>query len=140
MIFEMKLQKDPFQKVALGIKTIELRLFDEKRHRLNIGDDIIFTEIAENPGKLAVRIKALYRYESFADLFTEISPERCGNSRGESIEDATSGMNKYYSESQIRKYGVLGIKMELIPLEDALNRLVSIKESEFERLFLDGMK
>ena len=45
MIFEMRLKSEPFQKIASGEKTVELRLFDDKRRGLNIGDDIIFTNL-----------------------------------------------------------------------------------------------
>ena len=114
----MRLKSEPFQKIASGEKTVELRLFDDKRRGLNIGDDIIFTNLSDDSEKLAVRITALYRYGSFEDLFAEISPARCGNLNGETIEEAAAGMRKYYSVEQIHDYGVLGIKIELISLED----------------------
>ena len=140
MIFEMRLKSEPFQKIASGEKTVELRLFDDKRRGLNIGDDIIFTNLSDDSEKLAVRITALYRYGSFEDLFAEISPARCGNLNGETIEEAAAGMQKYYSVEQIHDYGVLGIKIELISLEEVLERLEAMREAEFDRLFPDGMK
>ena len=140
MICEMKLNSEPFQKIASGKKTVELRLFDDKRRRLNIGDNIIFTNLSDDSEKLAVRITALYRYGSFEDLFAEISPARCGDLDGDNIEEAAAGMRKYYSDEQIHYYGVLGIKMELISLEEVLKRLEAIREAEFDRLFPDGMK
>lgn len=114
MIYEMKLRNEPFLKMASGEKTVELRLFDEKRRKLNIGDKIIFTNTSDDSEKLAVCIKALYRYGTFEELFAEVSPTRCGFSNGETVNGATSEMKKYYSEEQIRDYGVLGIKIELL--------------------------
>ncbi len=35
MIFEMNLNASPYEKIASGEKTVELRLFDAKRRRLN---------------------------------------------------------------------------------------------------------
>jgi len=49
-------------------------------------------------------------------------------------------MRKYYSVEQIHDYGVLGIKIELISLEEVLERLEAMREAEFDRLFPDGMK
>ena len=117
MVHKMKLNNTPFQEIKSGRKTVELRLFDEKRQRLSIGDNIIFTNLSDHAEKLAVRIKALYRYGLFEELFSEIAPERCGKYSGETIKEAANGMRKYYSEEQIRTYGVLGIEIELISLE-----------------------
>ena len=35
MIYEMKLRNSPFTKIKNGNKTIELRLYDEKRKKIN---------------------------------------------------------------------------------------------------------
>lgn len=140
MVYEMKLKDDPFKKVLSGKKSVELRLFDEKRRSLDIGDVIIFTNLSRSEERLAVRITALYRYACFEDLFSEILPERCGYFDGLTIEEASSGMKKYYTEDQIRQYGVLGIKIEMISLDDALRWQAEIREAGFDRLFPDGMK
>lgn len=39
----MKLQQKPFDSIKTGQKTIEMRLNDEKRRLINIGDEIEFT-------------------------------------------------------------------------------------------------
>lgn len=44
MVYEMKLKAEPFEKIVSGGETVEFRLFDEKRRRLNLGDEIIFCE------------------------------------------------------------------------------------------------
>ena len=140
MVYYMKLNQEPFRKIAEGSKTVELRLFDVKRRGLDIGDDIIFYNLSDESEKLAVRVKALYRYGSFEELFSEISPERCGNPKGMSIKEAAEGMKKYYTEEQIQLYGVLGIKIEVINLEEALKRKEEIYMAQLERYFPDGMK
>lgn len=38
----MSLQSEPFEKIRDGKKTIELRLFDEKRKTIQLGDSIEF--------------------------------------------------------------------------------------------------
>ena len=45
MIHEMRLNNEPFNKIKEGTKTVELRLLDEKRKTLRVGDKIIFTNI-----------------------------------------------------------------------------------------------
>lgn len=43
MIHEMKLNNEPFTLIKAGTKVIELRLNDEKRRKLAVGDKIEFT-------------------------------------------------------------------------------------------------
>ena len=42
-VHKMKLNSTPFEMIKNGEKTIELRLFDEKRQQLKAGDKIVFT-------------------------------------------------------------------------------------------------
>lgn len=44
----MKLQSRPFEAIANGSKTIELRSFDVKRQQVKIGDEIEFTELSDS--------------------------------------------------------------------------------------------
>ena len=43
MLHKMKLKLSPFEKIENGSKMIELRLFDEKRQKVQVGDFIEFT-------------------------------------------------------------------------------------------------
>lgn len=140
MVYRMKLKNDPFRKIQFREKTVELRLYDYKRRRLDSGDEIIFTNLDNDCEELAVRVKALYRYGSFEELFSEIPPEQCGFRKKETIEEAASEMLKYYSNEQISIFGVLGIRIELVSLEDTIKHLEAIREAEFDHWFPDGMK
>ena len=140
MVYFMKLNNEAFQNIKNGRKTIELRLFDHKRRKLDIGDKIIFTNLSDDSEEIAVIVKALYRYGTFKELFEEISLERCGFHNEENIEKAISDMHRYYSEEQISFFGVLGIKIELTSLEEALKEHHEFYEAQFDRFFPDGMK
>ena len=120
MIHYMKLRDTPFEKIKSGNKTVELRLYDDKRRKINIGDKIIFSNIADGNDKLAVIVKALYICESFRALFEEISPEKCGNPKNMSVESAVEHMRAYYSSEDEQKYGVIGIKIALIDIENVI--------------------
>ena len=39
--FELRLNPVPFQQIKQGKKTVEMRLFDEKRKLFNVGDMLI---------------------------------------------------------------------------------------------------
>ena len=42
MKHNMRLKKEPFEKICAKKKTVELRLLDEKRKKVNVGDTIEF--------------------------------------------------------------------------------------------------
>ena len=137
----MHLKDEPFKKIESGTKTVELRLNDNKRRLIDVGDSIIFINLSNDSERLAARVKALYRYMSFEELFSDIAPEKCGFQNGETVEKAAASMQKYYSKEQIHHYGVLGIKLEVIPFPDELKIFEDIDFSELsDRYFPDGMK
>ena len=102
---------NPFEKVANGMKTIESRLFDEKRQKINIDDQIEFTCIDNPTRKIITNVEALYRYSSFENLFSDFPPEYFGSfSKGELLME----IEKIYSKEKQEKYGVIGIKLSLV--------------------------
>ena len=58
MNHNMKLNPDPFTAIETGKKNIELRLNDEKRQQIKIGDTITFTNTAK--GLNAVDVGKLF--------------------------------------------------------------------------------
>ena len=52
----MKLQEDPFERIKNGTKTVEFRLYDEKRQTIQIGDEIEFSKLPELQEKLLVKV------------------------------------------------------------------------------------
>ena len=60
MKYNMNLNNRPFKSIKEGTKTIELRLNDEKRSLLKVGDEIEFTNRDTNE-KLSVDIINLYK-------------------------------------------------------------------------------
>ena len=111
MTHTMKLQKTPFTAMLNGNKNIELRLNDEKRQQIQIGDKIIFCLIDSDEIQLSAVVSDLYYAETFEKLFTVISLRDCGYKSGTDISAAVKGMRKYYTEEQEKKYGVVGIKL-----------------------------
>lgn len=110
----MRLNASPFDKIINGTKTIELRLNDEKRRKINCGDEITFVNREENNKTVTAKVLKLYRYNSFKDLYSELSLEKCGYAQEEIISAKPEDMLQYYSEEEQKKYGVLGIEIELI--------------------------
>lgn len=116
MTYHMKLKSVPFYSIRARKKTIELRLYDEKRKKLRIGDLIEFTCLDQQEFPLYTRVIALHPFDSFAELYSNLPLERCGYT----LEDITAGralpsdMERYYPLEEQQKYGVVGIEIELL--------------------------
>lgn len=109
MKHEMKLNNEPFERIKNGTKTIELRLNDEKRKLLTVGDYIEFTNKVTNE-KLLVEVIDLFKYNSFEELYKHFNKIEMGYSINE--EANPKDMENYYSKEEQEKYGVLGIKIK----------------------------
>lgn len=109
MKHEMKLNNEPFECIKNGTKTIELRLNDEKRKLLTVGDYIEFTNRVTNE-KLLVEVINLFKYNSFEELYKHFNKIEMGYSINE--EANPKDMENYYSKEEQEKYGVLGIKIK----------------------------
>ena len=108
----MKLQSEPFEKIACGKKKVEMRLFDEKRKKLNVGDRIIFTEQGFEQNKIRVKITNLNKFSSFDELYNFYKDKTLlGYEDGQTAKP--EDMGKYYTKQE-QKDGVLAIEFELI--------------------------
>lgn len=111
MQYDMKLYNEPFEKIKNGNKTVEIRLNDEKRQLLKIGDKIRFTNIDSNE-KLIVQVLNLYKFKDFKELYSYFDKTSMGYSLSDEVNP--NHMLEYYSENNIKKYGALGIEIKLI--------------------------
>lgn len=108
MEHEMRLDPEPFRMIESGEKTIELRLYDEKRRKIATGDTIVFTE-TETGKTIAVSVTALYVFPSFDELYRALPLTHCGYTP-ENVDAADpKDMLTYYTAEQQRQYGVIGI-------------------------------
>lgn len=65
---EMRLHNEPFVLIKNGTKTIELRLNDEKRRQIKVGDTITFTNRSNNE-QISTVVINLHKYDSFEELY-----------------------------------------------------------------------
>lgn len=68
MIWEMKLHPEPFVSIKSGQKDIEMRLYDDRRKGIKIGDIIIFTN-NQTKEQLSVEVVNLFRFNTFEELY-----------------------------------------------------------------------
>lgn len=114
MEFSMKLNPNPYQMMKEGRKTIELRLYDEKRRAISAGDIIRVLNIEAPEEELRAQVVELYRFASFKDLYDNLPLLECGYT-GDNVEDASpEDMNEYYTCEEQAKYGVVGIRIRVL--------------------------
>ena len=107
----MHLKEPYFSYIKGGTKRIELRLFDEKRRRIDLGDRIEFSE--SNDKSIQVRVVGLLRYDSFVDLCKDFDIAILAD-KAITKDDLIATLDEFYSPEQQVQFGVIGIRFELV--------------------------
>ncbi len=107
----MKLNPKMFQFIKDGRKTVELRLYDEKRQVVKSGDTIIFRNIADLNETVEVVVQNINWYDSFKTLYSHTDKLSMGYEAHE-LADYTD-MEKYYTPGIQYEYGVVAIEIAL---------------------------
>ena len=111
---DMSLRKAPFRAVASGKKVIEMRLWDEKRRRIRVGDQIRFT-LSNGTESVTVEVVRLHHFSSFEKLYAALLPVVGGVGLGDAEEDTPdpADMLDYYAPETVEQYGVVGIEIKV---------------------------
>lgn len=113
MLHQMKLQPKYFEFIENGTKRIELRLNDEKRSIIQLGDTIEFMKEPELTKKLTTKVVGLLRYNSFSELFNDFDISILADN-SMSKEELLDVLQEFYTVEKQKEYGVLGIRIEKI--------------------------
>ena len=107
---QLKLATEPFNTIISGNKTIESRLYDTKRQKIQIGDRIIFTNRDNSEQTVTAEVVGLLRYATFRDLFSHNNPRKFG---GDNVEWLENQISEFYSIEDQKIYGVIGIEFKV---------------------------
>lgn len=110
----MRLNPYPFAMIENREKTIELRLNDEKRRKLNRKDLITFVNTEDSIKTITAEVIDIYKYKSFKELYADLPLLKCGYTKEDVKTASPEDMLAYYSAKQQEKYGVLGIEIKVI--------------------------
>ena len=105
---EMNLQSKYFDFIKEGTKRIELRLYDEKRSQIQLGDVIEFSN--SEGDKLKTKVVGLLRYNSFQDLFEDFDISILADA-SMTKEELLNVLNEFYTPEKQAQYGVVGIRI-----------------------------
>ena len=121
MLYEMHLSPTPFNKIATERKTVEMRLFTESRKHLTAGDTIEFTNNVTGK-KITVEVTGVHQFKNFKELYEFYPKEKLGYNSDE-IADYKD-MNIYYTDENIKNFGVIGIEIKLIKEKKEIWKMV----------------
>lgn len=113
MEHEMKLQPEYYNFILNGTKRIEIRLYDEKRQQIKIGDIIKFLKEPELNESFNAKVIGLLRYNSFEEMFKDFDISILSD-ESMTKDELISVLEQFYTKEKQEKYGVLGIRIELI--------------------------
>ena len=106
----MQLWATPFQSIKNGTKTIEMRLYDEKRKTVQVGDKILFKN-ADSKQTILTEVVQLHVYKTFAELYSRFDKIALGYTQEEVANP--EDMLLYYPQDKIDDYGVVGIEIRV---------------------------
>ena len=111
MVYNMQLHHRPFTSIKSGRKTIEMRLNDDKRRLLKVGDMVEFMDITTQE-KLVCEVVNLYLYATFEELYQNHDKISIGYTDDEVADP--KDMLVYYPLEEIKQCGVVGIEIKIL--------------------------
>ena len=111
MVHYLRLNKEPFEAMQMGYKTIEMRLYDEKRQQIKVGDNIVFSLRENEEVKIVAKVVSLSVFKNFEELFSNFDKKLLGYKEGGPAH--YTDMENFYSKEEQSLYGVLAIEVEV---------------------------
>ena len=113
-LHRMHLQPEPYRQIEEGTKIYEIRLYDEKRRKVNLGDVIRFENTADDDDVLFARVEELRVFDSFEELYRTLPLRECGYTAETVATASPKDMERYFSPEEQQRYGVVGIRIAVL--------------------------
>ena len=102
----MKLLPEFFEKIKNGEKTYEIRLNDEKRQQINVGDIVVFKKEPDCYEGVVCKVLEKRFFSSFAQMSQVMSLKDLGFD-GKNAEQVERKLYTYYSKEDEQMYNNL---------------------------------
>lgn len=112
MKHKMKLQPIYFDKIKNGEKIYEVRLNDEKRQLIKVGDVIEFTKEPENTQVLETKVEELLYFSTFLEMAKSLPLNKVGFEK-QTPQEVEQIYYSFYSKEDECKYGIVAIKVKI---------------------------
>ncbi|MBO0992895.1 ASCH domain-containing protein [Bacillus sp. SD088] len=113
MEHKMGLYETPFNSMKSGRKTVEVRLYDDKRRKLNIGDTIKFTKLPDSHETLGVEVVKLRQYPTFKEMYESIAASDF-DAVGDTVAKMVNQTYKIYTPEKEKEWGTVAITIRLL--------------------------
>lgn len=111
MEYKMRLISEYFDAINWGTKRVEIRLNDEKRQPINIGDHIIFEEVENPNNKLETIVESRKLFDNFEELIDSYDIKYLGK-KTDTKEKLLEILNNFYTKEEQMKYKCLALEVE----------------------------
>lgn len=132
MVHQMGLFGEYFNSIIEGKKTVEVRLNDEKRRKIKVGDIIEFIKVPEQNITLKVQVTNVRTYKTFKEMYEDIAFKEF-DCEGWTMKEMIEGTYEIYTREQEKHWGVLAISIK--PVFD-VRKLKDNEEPPLELLLL----
>ena len=109
----MKLQEKYYNYILNGTKRIEIRLYDEKRKKIKIGDTIKFLKEPKHEEYFQARVIGLLIYQTLEEMLKDYDISILAD-KTMTKDDLKGVLEQFYSKDEQQKYGIIGIKIKLL--------------------------
>ena len=113
MEMKVHLHADVFEIVKNGPKDVEVRLNDEKRRKLKIGDTLIFLKRPDEDEEIKAKVIDLKYYDNFSSLLKDFDMKRI-YLENYTEEMYLKEMERFYPIEEQQELGVVAIVFEKI--------------------------
>ena len=109
----MSLYPEGFDMIRSGTKTVEVRLYDEKRRKLRTGDRLTFEKLPERTETIETEIIDIKTFPTFEELYRELGFEPLGRA-DKTMNWMLEKTRELYSKELEEKHGAVAIYIKAI--------------------------
>lgn len=110
-MMEVHLHPEVFDIVSIGDKDVEIRVNDEKRRKLKVGDKLVFLKRPDEVQKIYATITNLVYFNNFSEVVDNYEMKRIYLDKT-TKDEYINLMKKFYSDEEVNKYGVVAIEFK----------------------------
>ena len=108
----MHLDPRQFDLIKCHIKTVEVRLNDDKRKKIKEGDAIYFVKNSQRPQVLKVIVQSVSHFTSFDEVYSTFDPTALGF-RGATMMEYLESMYSVYTDEEEYNCGVVAFQIKV---------------------------
>lgn len=108
---EFRLDRIYFEMIRRNEKCVEVRLNDEKRQHLHVGEELTFTCRGNLDEKIVTKVISLQYYKNFEEMLM-FEPKKDIGFPHNSFEEIISKYNDIYSQDEQNLYNVVAIRFK----------------------------